>query len=496
MFKMSMCGAALLLAGLVELACSNHSGLNLGGGSTSGGQGIAGSGGSAGGGQTTGQNDCEKAGGTCEQGAPGACLGGWSPNTGGYSCASSTTSCCLPLSYSPCETAGGTCIQSQPGACPGGTVDNTSQYECSNMGGPSTCCMPSANGGASGTGGTSGSAGSSGASSGSGGVGGVGSGGTNGGGTGGTGSCLPASCSIPMPACAGEVQPNPNDPCGCPICVPKPDAGIAKDAGSPDGPICLGPPPPCALPPKTCPAGSQLVSPPCGCTGCVPVDGGTSDAGKPDSLVICNVMCPMIACTYGYLPNPEPCGCPSCAPPPDAGMAKKAPDAGTRTPLLHRAAGAACPTGRAPGPGPFICGCISFTNPHNCPCPGANCMYDADCTSGVSGRCLAPQPLLPGAQCSYDQCFSDADCPANTPCDCRDSAASSTPNSCLTGSDCRVDSDCGAGNYCSPSPGLAAAYHCHTSRDTCVDDSDCRQPEYCAFNEQTGYWSCAVLLPP
>jgi len=82
MFKMSMCGAALLLAGLVELACSNHSGLNLGGGSTSGGQGIVGSGGSAGGGQTTGQNDCEKAGGTCEQGAPGACLGGWSPTPG------------------------------------------------------------------------------------------------------------------------------------------------------------------------------------------------------------------------------------------------------------------------------------------------------------------------------------------------------------------------------------------------------------------------------
>jgi len=55
--------------------------------------------------------------------------------------------------------------------------------------------------------------------------------------------------------CAGEVQPNPNDPCGCPICVPKPDAGIVKDAGSPDGPIGLGPPPPCALPPRPVPLG-------------------------------------------------------------------------------------------------------------------------------------------------------------------------------------------------------------------------------------------------
>ena len=33
MFKMSTCGGALLLAGVVGLACSNHSGLHLGGGS-------------------------------------------------------------------------------------------------------------------------------------------------------------------------------------------------------------------------------------------------------------------------------------------------------------------------------------------------------------------------------------------------------------------------------------------------------------------------------
>ncbi len=50
---------------------------------------------------------------------------------------------------------------------------------------------------------------------------------------GGTVSCLPAQCSIPMHACAGEVQPNPNDPCGCPICVLNPaDAGATKDAGA------------------------------------------------------------------------------------------------------------------------------------------------------------------------------------------------------------------------------------------------------------------------
>ena len=285
MFKMSICGVALLLAGLV--ACSNQSGLNVTGGSTSEGQGIAGSGGSTVGGQTTGQNDCEKAGGTCDPITPGGCLGGWTPNTGGYSCASSTTFCCLPLSHSPCETAGGTCVE---GTCPSGTIDDTSQYECSNEGGPTTCCMPSANGGASGAGGASGGAGSSGTTGGSGGsigVGGAGSGGTSGG-TGGTVSCLPALCL--MPPCTGESQPNPNDPCGCPICVPTPDAGVAKDAGNPDSPICLGPAPPCVAPPKTCPAGSHLYSAPCGCTGCVLADGGaavdgaTTDAGLSCSL--------------------------------------------------------------------------------------------------------------------------------------------------------------------------------------------------------------------
>jgi len=155
MFKISICGVALFLAGLV--ACSNQSGLNVTGGSTSGGQGTSGTGGSTGGGQTTGQNDCEKAGGTCEQGAPGACLGGWSPNTGGYSCASSTTSCCLPLSYSPCETAGGTCTQVQPARA----QRNNRRHEPVSMqqhGRPHDMLHAIRKRGVSGTGGTSGGA--------------------------------------------------------------------------------------------------------------------------------------------------------------------------------------------------------------------------------------------------------------------------------------------------------------------------------------------------
>jgi hypothetical protein len=345
-------------------------------------------------------------------------------------------------------------------------------------------------GGAIGTGGawgvSSGGAGNGAAGTiGAGGFGAAGAAGASGN-TGGTGGCSRGDCH--MPACAGEFQPNP-DPCGCAvICVPNPDAGIAKDAGSPDSPICLGPAPPCVAPPKTCPAGSHLVSPPCGCTGCMPVDGGTSDAGKPDAPVICYVMCPIMACTYGYLPNPEPCGCSICAPAPDAGVAKNAQDAGTRTPLLHRSAGATCPTERAPGLNdgpPFKCSAL--------PCP--MCGRDSDCTNGTNGRCLSGPDSI--AACSYDECFSDADCPASTPCDCRDSASSSTANRCLSGSDCRVDSDCGPGNFCSPSQHgqwCGFKYHCHTVSDTCLDDSDCVGAG-CNFDEQTGHWACGGDCP-
>ncbi len=91
-------------------------------------------------------------------------------------------------------------------------------------------------------------------------TGGVGTGGTSGtGGSGGKGPCLPVAC--PALACVGGFQPNP-DPCGCPVCGPNPDSGVTKDAGSPDGPICLGPPPPCALPQRPVPPGtSQALRP-------------------------------------------------------------------------------------------------------------------------------------------------------------------------------------------------------------------------------------------
>jgi hypothetical protein len=147
------------------------------------------------------------------------------------------------------------------------------------------------------------------------------------GGSGGSGSCTPHLCIAPP--CAGRFVPS-SDPCACPVCDPVPDAGTIKDApSSDDGLVCPGPIPPCIPPPQTCPAGTQLSSPPCGCTSCFPVDGGTGDSRQPDGRVICDIVCPDIFCMYGELPNPKPCSCPVCAPPPDAGVAKDAGRADT-----------------------------------------------------------------------------------------------------------------------------------------------------------------------
>jgi hypothetical protein len=64
-------------------------------------------------------------------------------------------------------------------------------------------------------------------------VGGSGTGGAVGG-TGATVECPLHPCFV-LASCADRLVPNP-DPCGCPICPPNPDAGVANDAGRADGP--------------------------------------------------------------------------------------------------------------------------------------------------------------------------------------------------------------------------------------------------------------------
>ncbi len=172
-------------------------------------------------------------------------------------------------------------------------------------------------------------------------------------------------------------------------------------------------------------------------------------------------------------------------------------DAGRQpTPKRHRAAPASCPEERASGS-------VSVGTECFAPALGngiaIQCVNDADCVAGSNGRCvLGPKACI--TYCTYDTCFSDAECPGSQPCECRDSALSSVANSCVAGGNCRVDADCGLGGYCSPSlvggscnfdPLVASTgYFCHTLHDSCLNDSDCDQSSRCAFDSQNERWTC------
>ena len=162
-------------------------------------------------------------------------------------------------------------------------------------------------------------------------------------------------------------------------------------------------------------------------------------------------------------------------------------------PQYHRASGECCPADRAPGD-------TAMTDTIG------TCMSDSDCDAGVSGRCLSDQTFY----CSYDTCFSDSDCAPRTPCLCRPSPTSDSPNYCADGSECATDSDCGPGGYCSPSPSPGytcvtanpPTYYCHTPQDECTNDSDCglfdggdiiylNPFNICLYD--TDRWACAFL---
>jgi hypothetical protein len=136
------------------------------------------------------------------------------------------------------------------------------------------------------------------------------------------------------------------------------------------------------------------------------------------------------------------------------------------------------------------------------------CLHDSDCSAGENGRCaiLAVSSLPPdagsnvvvlcGSSCSYDACFSDAECPAHVPCECRTSATDTAANVCLTGSGCSVDADCGPGGFCSATSwtqtGGQVQYYCHTANDSCLDDSDCPTGKYCQFDTVGARWMCVA----
>jgi Cys-rich repeat protein len=161
---------------------------------------------------------------------------------------------------------------------------------------------------------------------------------------------------------------------------------------------------------------------------------------------------------------------------------------GTRVPLNHRPNDAQCMMPAPPGD-------CTFNN------PGAPCHNDADCAdAGPNGRCVTPNGP-PTCMCTWDACAGDAECQSGMTCGCHGSPYQSDGNACVPGN-CRVDSDCGAGEYCSPSAGantcgVLSGYYCHTSKDKCVDDADCKSSmpgTLCIFTATDGFWSCQQSL--
>jgi len=318
MLRMSTAVVPIFIVSLTGLACTNQSGLGFGGGS--GGQSVVGSGGKAGTGGAGG-GQAGTGGGQVGTGGGQAGTGGSQPGTGGIS------------------GAGGCSIQP-----PCALLDCLYGYAPSSV--PCGCgqCAPPPDAGTGGVGlgGTVGS-------------GGTGSGGMNAGGTGGTSSCTTAKCLLP--AClGGQYQPNPTDPCACPICVTDggtPIDGGKKDASadsSPDlhvcGPVCdiycpygnvldnSGCPTCQCKPAPACPTGSHAVT--CASDTACTLDCSEYQHGA-DGCQVCACRTPAtcappgsaacIYCPFGYRSGPNGCITCSCADPP-TGCAANASDAG------------------------------------------------------------------------------------------------------------------------------------------------------------------------
>lgn len=157
-------------------------------------------------------------------------------------------------------------------------------------------------------------------------------------------------------------------------------------------------------------------------------------------------------------------------------------------PAVHRATAAACSHDR--GPGDFDTMIMS-----------AQCSSDAECTAGADGRCLSTKVAARNNYCSYDTCFTDADCGGKV-CTCREFP--NDANRCDSGN-CKVDADCGAGGYCSPSADPdrtnfgSTGWWCHTATDTCTDATDCTGAgEKCVYDPALSHFTCSskAFLPP
>jgi hypothetical protein len=225
--------------------------------------------------------------------------------------------------------------------------------------------------------------------------------------------------------------------------------------------------------------------------GCIenPLPRSTCSAGE-EACIAGNECCIgyVLVCMGGvWTEQGVGCACKLDAGGPDVVML---PDGGGgEIPTNHRPNDDQCATSPAPGT------CNEMTG------GGAMCSADTDCTAGTNGRCVESTGGALFCSCTYDTCSTDSDCMTGDLCVCHGSAyTGGEGNTCLPGN-CRVDSDCGANGYCSPSEGSGdcggiSGYYCHTSSDTCVNDSDCTQQgaDVCEWSATDSRWECTMQL--
>ena len=160
------------------------------------------------------------------------------------------------------------------------------------------------------------------------------------------------------------------------------------------------------------------------------------------------------------------------------------PHGGTEVPSTHRPTAIACsPSTRSPA----------------APDGGtAICTANADCASDAG----SPFTTCLQGRCSFDQCLTDADCGTTGVCACASDYyggnAAYHPNVCVP-ANCRVDGDCGPGGYCSASHGYCGSFqgfYCHTSADTCVDETkDCTGcGNACVYSPTVGAFTCGTNI--
>ena len=116
---------------------------------------------------------------------------------------------------------------------------------------------------------------------------------------------------------------------------------------------------------------------------------------------------------------------------------------------------------------------------------GQACVSTRDCT-GVGGHCMLADPNANAPSCTYDQCYSDADC-RGLICSCERSRPDAA-NRCAFG-ECRTDEDCAITHLCSPAYGCSGdilsgvSYHCRTLEDECQTDAECGDvSRFCGYD--------------